>query len=136
MEEINIQDKILELIKKSLEAKEGNDFYFDFAVVNQKEVIKLKKLTGYNFNGYRHSLDRTGIIHALKHANIDESDILLIPYIIKNPDSITLGNRPNTIIYTKLIGNKYFYVEEIRKGREKLSIKTLYKVGKQKKHPE
>lgn len=131
---MNVQNEILLLVEKSMSSKEGNKLYLDFAEVEISEANNLKKLTGLNFSGYKHSLDRSGIIHALKHQNIEVSDILLIPCIIQSPDNLKVGNKPNIIIYEKLIGDKYFYVEEIRKGRKKLSIKTLYKVSRQKKH--
>lgn len=124
---MSIQSKIQKLIENSLREKDGNSLFYDFATVSKQEAEKLKSLTDTDLTGYRHSLDRSGIIHALKHNNIDNSDILLIPYILKEYDQVKKGNKKNTIIYEKKIVDMYFYVEEVREGRKKLTIKTLYK---------
>ncbi len=136
MQTMDNQKELLELIEKSLRERDGNNQYFDFAVLKEPEIIILRNLTGIDFTGYRHCIDRSGIIHAMKHANITISDLLLIPLIVKNYDAIDVGKNEDTIIYKKLIVSEYFYVEEIRKGRKKLAIKTLYKRAKSKKAPD
>ncbi len=59
-------------------------------------------------------------------------DYLLIPTIVKNPDTVTLGEKSNIstdlIKYEKEInGICYFYVEEVRTKRKSLAMKMLYK---------
>ena len=59
-------------------------------------------------------------------------DYLLIPDIVSNPDNITIGEKSNIgtelVIYEKEVQEVcYFYVEEVRKKRKSLSMKTLYK---------
>jgi len=129
---MDIQSKILEIIEKAKEVKGENKTFLDFAKLHKSEINELKAITGNDYTGYVHCIDGAGIIHALKHANINASDILLIPFIIENYDFIGLGKIENTIVYKKLIGNEYFYVEEIRTGRKKFAIKTLYKRKKRK----
>ena len=65
---------------------------------------------------------------------IKNSEGLLIPFIIRERDSIELSNHLTkkhgltTILYRKTIGNQYVYVEEIRNGRNKsLAFVSLYK---------
>ena len=58
----------------------------------------------------------------------------LIPYIIKNRDSIIISpsltriHKNKVFIYEKKIGDQYVYVEEIRRGRNKsLAFQSLRK---------
>jgi len=130
---MDIQTKILEIIEQAVKDKDGNKIFIDYAKVKTNLIKELKTLTGLDFNGYVHSLDAAGINHALKHANIKHSDILLIPFIVENYDLIGIGKEPNTIVYKKLIGEEYFCIEEIRTGRKKFTIKTFYKRKKRQK---
>lgn len=124
---MELQKRIIKLVEDSIIDTSKNNLFFDFALVKVQDASILKQLTAQNFIGYRHTLDSSGIIHSLKHANITMSDILLIPYIINSYDVMGVGIKEGTIVYKKQIVNEYFYVEEIRKGRKKLAIKTLYK---------
>lgn len=121
-----LEEDILKLIEYALENKAKNNKFVDFSITTN-EVKELKKITGLDYSDYVHSLDISGIIHALKHNNIKSSDFLLIPFIVKNYDLIGEGVKENTIVYKKLLGKEYFYIEEVRKGRKKLTIKTFYK---------
>lgn len=124
----NIQSNLLQFIELATNSRNaGNKLFIDLAALTIDEVSQLMKLTGKDLTGYVHSLDGSGIIHALKHPNIKASDILLIPFIVQNYDFIGQGKTDGTIVYKKLIGDEYFYVEEIRTGRKKMVIKTLYK---------
>ena len=126
-----MQEKILEFINKVINSKDvGNNTFLDLFVIPENEIKKLSKVVGFDLKGYKRTLDASGIIHALKHTNLNPEDLLLIPFIVSEYDNIGYGTKTNTIVYTKLIGDKYFYVEEIRKGRKKLVIKTLYKIKK------
>lgn len=127
---MDILSKIQSVIESSIKDKEGNKRFVDFTTEDQKEIVAIEKLFKMDFNGYVHCIDRSGIIHSLKHKNILSSDILLIPYIIENYDSISLGNEENTIVYKKQIGEVYFLVEGVRTGRKKLALKTFYKKTK------
>lgn len=121
------EDKILNLVKDAIQKRKGNDEFVDFAKVSQFEIRKLKSLTGNDYSGYNHSIDAAGIIHSMKHENMKAADFILIPLIVKCCDSFQPGNIKNTVIYKKLIGYEYFYVEEIRNRRKKFTLKTFYK---------
>ena len=62
---------------------------------------------------------------------VTEMDFHLIPYIVANYDSLTLGLCPNgnkAVIYTKDINDETItLVEEIRPGHSELATCTLYK---------
>jgi hypothetical protein len=63
-------------------------------------------------------------------------DFTLVKLITSYYDSLKKGKLCNglqTIVYEKLIGDKYFVVEELRTGRKKLAFKTMYKNKVQKK---
>jgi len=124
---MNTQQRIYKLATKVLKIKNASDEYIDFRKVKLSESMMLRTLTGIDFRGYIHCIDGSGINHAMRHHNITVNDIMLVPFILDNYDFIGLGKKKNTIVYKKLIGKEYFYVEEIRTGRKKLTIKTLYK---------
>jgi len=58
-------------------------------------------------------------------------DFSLIPKIIANPDAIRyegINKQGNPVlIYEKTIGNKVFYLEEIRVRRKEVAMQTMYK---------
>jgi len=127
----SIQQKILVFVNSVINCIDtGNTTFIDLYTITDIEAKKLGEVAGEDFRGYIRTLDAAGIKHALKHTNLSASDLLLIPFIVSEYDNIGYGTKPNTIVYTKLIGDKYFYVEEIRVGRKKLVIKTLYKTKK------
>lgn len=127
----NKTQEILDFI--NIVTNKTNKNYIDFLKIDIKEAETIKELTGVDVKGYVHSLDNSGVLHALKHKNISVADLLLIPFIIENYDFIGKGKENNTIVYKKVINQEYYYVEEIRTGRKKLALKTLYKHKKRSK---
>lgn len=121
----NKQQQLLEFI--TAVTNQHNKNYIDFQKVDKQQVKAIKEVTDIDVSGYVHCLDNSGILHALKHANISTSDLLLIPFIIDNYDFISKGKEEDTIVYKKIINDEYYFVEEIRTGRKKLALKTLYK---------
>jgi len=109
----------------------------------EAEVQVLEQKTGLNLAGYQRILDSASIRHTLKlHGNpltearrgqiaVSLDDFLYIPSIVNSFEELKyLGiNRRGmeTLLYRKQIGDVYFYVEEVRKGRKKLCLNTLYK---------
>ena len=50
-----------------------------------------------------------------------------LPMYFMSPDNIEQGKKNNTIELSKRIGNEVFVVQEIRAGRKKLAIITMWK---------
>lgn len=104
------------------------------------DVLTILSSAGVD-NSFHHVLDNFAVNHIkTKHTNekeelrgqtiLQESDFLLIPYIVSNYDSIQIEKVKNktAITYTKeCYGCSYFYIEEIRKGRHELAGVTFYK---------
>ena len=121
------------------------DCDYHFAIIDNEvddELIELAKTQGIDLTGYKHVIETSGTRHSeSRHGeeSADRSplsigDYLLIPYIIKYRDSVEISNHLTkkhglkTIVYKKIIGNQYVYVEEIRIGRNKsLAFVSLYK---------
>lgn len=129
---IKNKNSINDFVAKSKKNKQGNKLFLDFGSVNSTEAKQISKITGLNLLNYKRSLDESGVRHALKHNNITDSDFNLIPIIVLDYDFIGEGKQKGTIVYKKIIGKEYFYVEVVRKSRKKLVIKTLYKRKKRK----
>ncbi len=125
----NQQKKILDFINNALRSeKPGNKEYLNLGNLTKTEVETLKGICGKDFSGYVHSIDEASIRHAFnRHKELQPSDILLIPFIVNHYDFIGYGNKTNTIVYKKVIGQELFLVEEIRTGRKKFVLKTMYK---------
>ena len=117
------------------------EFYY---LDDETERIRLEKLLNLNLTNFKRTIDNYAIIHTHnKHGQANKEisrgqiavkieDYLLIPNIVSNPDNITIGEKSNIgtelIIYEKEVQEVcYFYVEEVRKKRKSLSMKTLYK---------
>lgn len=128
---MKVQKEILQFIE-SINDKSTNNKFIDIGALSKVDTEILGEILSIDLKGYKHGLDVSGVLHALKHKNITTADLLLIPFIIKNYDVLGKGKKENTIVYKKKINDTYYYVEEVRKGRKKLMLKTLYK---QKKRP-
>jgi phage-Barnase-EndoU-ColicinE5/D-RelE like nuclease3 len=118
---------------------------FEFQYLHDDvERSALEILLCLNLKDFKRTIDNYAIVHTHnKHGQenkeksrgqiaVIKEDYLLIPDIVNNPDSISVGEKSNIgtelIIYEKEINNiYYFYVEEVRKKRKSLSMKTLYK---------
>ncbi|MDR0436915.1 MAG: hypothetical protein LBH22_01285 [Bacteroidales bacterium] len=128
--EIKLQQRILEFVRLSKNKKTGNDF-ISLGVITNSQARYLKKHLGIVVFGYERILSLKGIRHAINgHKNLKENDFLAILFIVECPDVVTLGNKPNTIVYRKDLDNCYVYVECVQKRQKRLEIKTFYKTKK------
>jgi len=118
---------------------------YRFCIVDEnidEELMKLAAKHGIDLTGYKHVIETSGVQHSEKRHGLKSNDrtpltledYLLVPYIIKNRDTIeispaTTAFRNNTVfIYKKRIGYHYVYVEEVRDGKHKsLAFKSLRK---------
>lgn len=118
---------------------------YKFAIIDpvvDEELIELAKRDGIDITGYKHVIETSGQRHSESgHGKgspdrnpIGIDDYLLIPYIIKYRDKVTVSDKKTkkhklkTFVYRKTLGDNYVYVEEIRNGRNKsLAFQTLYK---------
>ena len=138
-------ESISELIEYAFNDISNQLKTFEFHYLDDEtERIRLEKLLNLNLTNFKRTIDNYAIIHTHnKHGQANKEisrgqiavkieDYLLIPNIVSNPDNITIGEKSNIgtelIIYEKEVQEVcYFYVEEVRKKRKSLSMKTLYK---------
>ena len=100
----------------------------NFGTVSKDEADILNEIINENISGFVRVLDVSGIKHAKKeHPNLTDSDFLPIPLIVEEYDYVGIGKKEDIIVYKKLIGQEYFYVEQIQKRRKKLAIEIFYK---------
>lgn len=124
----------------------GTTCDYKFCIVDETiddELMELAATHGIDLTGYKHVIETSGVQHAEKrHGNSSHDrtpltleDYLIIPFIIKERDTVTMSpqkdiSHRNTILkYTKLIGDTYYYVEEIRKKNKSLAFKSFLKRG-------
>ena len=128
--------EVLDLIGKSCE--------YRFCIIDEtidEELIALGAKHGIDLSGYKHVIETSGIQHSEKRHGKKSNDrepltlfdYLLIPWIIRERDRVEMStaeskrHKTNILVYEKLIGMNYYYVEEIRTGRKSLAFQTLYK---------
>lgn len=120
----------------------GNKLFADFSIVNNKTVELAKETIGLDISGWKHSIDEAGIRHIMKqHGNekieanrgqraVTKYDIEKLPEILDSFDSIEytgtneLGNE--TFLIRKKIDGEVFCIQEVRKRRKKLAVKTMW----------
>ena len=123
----------------------GTSCDYKFCIIDENiddELIELAAQHNIDLKGYKHVIETSGIQHSEKrHGSKSEGrtplslqDYLLIPFIIRNRDEVTISpsktgtNNQNVLLYKKKIGFRYVYVEEIRDGKNKsLAFKSFRK---------
>ena len=109
--------------------------------VSDEFVSVLKEHTGLDLSGYDRVIDNYFVIHILdEHGGdkeyargqipIEITDIAKIPSIVAHAHKITLSKNSagrDVINYESIVGDKYFYFEEVRSGVKELTPQTLYK---------
>ena len=123
----------------------GTSCNYKFCIIDENiddELIELAAKHNIDLKGYKHVIETSGIQHSEKrHGSKSEDrtplslqDYLLIPFIIRNRDEVTISpsktgtNNQNVLLYKKKIGFQYVYVEEIRDGKNKsLAFKSFRK---------
>ena len=118
------------------------DYKFNIIVEDiNLELMELAVKHYIDLTGYKHVIETSGVQHAEKRHGTKSNDrtpltledYLLIPYIIKNRDNVTISTsktrqRESTVlVYEKQIELTLYYVEEIRIGKKSLAFQTLYK---------
>jgi len=118
--------------------------YSDYQFLLEDDVKKLSKKLGIKLDVNTRVISTDNIRHAFEKHSKDEcplewSDFVLIDIITKYYDCVKKSDKISTgldaILYEKVIGDKYFVVEEIRTGRKKLAFKTMYKQKIKKRKP-
>ena len=123
----------------------GTSCDYKFCIIDEnidEELNELAAKHNIDLKGYKHVIETSGVQHSEKrHGNKSEDriplslqDYLLIPFIIRNRDEVTISpsktgtNKQNVLLYKKKIGFRYVYVEEIRDGKNKsLAFKSFRK---------
>ena len=122
----------------------GTSCDYKFCIIDENiddELLELAAKHNIDLKGYKHVIETSGIQHAEKrHGNRSEDrtplsleDYLLVPYIIKERDKVEMSPQRDVmhhnriLVYTKQIGDTYYYVEEVRKKNKSLAFKSLWK---------
>ena len=126
----------------------GTSCDYKFCIIDEyidEELMALAATYGINLKGFKHVIETSRIQHAEKRHGSQSNDrvplsledYLLVPFIIKNRDKVEISaqkeqsHHNNILIYTKQIGDTYYYVEEIRKLNKSLAFKSLRKRKKE-----
>lgn len=131
-----------QLFDKAMANKGGNTLYADFAVVNERTVRIVRAVTGLDVSGWKHSIGETEIRHIIKrHGNpaneqtrgqraVTQADIFRLPEILTDFDRIEYTGKNeqgnDTFLISKEMDGEIFCVQEIRRRRKKLVVKTMW----------
>ena len=128
---------ILEVIIIAATSVTNEHAYCDYLTINEKKLSSLQNIIREKVELKYHTITSDEIRHSYnKHSKdscaIEWADFALIPLIVSKPDKIEYvgiakQNDNKLIVFEKQIDNIYYVVEEVRKGREKLVLKTFYK---------
>lgn len=136
-EEVDIKD----IVQRSISGKE-NRVYSDFAKVSEQTVNAIKENLDVDVAGWSHSIAEGDVRHILKqHGNeeaeaqrgqraVTKQDIERLPELLAEFDDIEfsglneLGNE--TFIVKKVIGEDVYCAQEVRIGRKKLVVKSMW----------
>jgi hypothetical protein len=117
---------------------------YKFCIVDDtidEELMSLAAAKGIDLNGFKHVIETSGVQHSEKRHGkqskdrepLSIEDYMLVPFIIRNRDKVSIStakskrHEMSIVVYEKLIGSNYYYVEEIRTGKKSLAFQTLYK---------
>ena len=122
----------------------GTSCDYKFCIIDETiddELLELAAKHNIDLTGYKHVIETSGIQHSEnRHGKqskdrepLSLEDYLLVPYIIKERDMVEMSpqrdvrHRNRVLIYTKQIGDTYYYVEEVRMKNKSLAFKSLRK---------
>ena len=122
----------------------GTSCDYKFCIIDETiddELLELAAKHSIDLTGYKHVIETSGIQHSEnRHGKqskdrepLSLEDYLLVPYIIKERDMVEMSpqrdvrHRNRILIYTKQIGDTYYYVEEVRMKNKSLAFKSLRK---------
>ncbi|MCR4416101.1 MAG: hypothetical protein NUV77_27105, partial [Thermoguttaceae bacterium] len=115
----------------------------DYRPVDETEARRLESQTGLDLRGYVHMVDKSAINHIFKeyglgrewrrhHGPVTGDDILRVAEIFAAPDSSRLlprkGRDIDAIEHRKRFDGITFVIEEVRTGKKRLALQTMYKV--------
>lgn len=138
MEILNLYDRTV-----SREIAGNERHAIRYGLVDEQVGLAIKSATDQDLEGYRHSVDNQAILKILKDHGRDATeaprgqipvtreDIALIPEIVARPDLIESAETSSygapLIRYVKRFNGTTYFVEEVRRGREELAAKTMWK---------
>ena len=137
-------DPIVKLVTTAIEpGRSGNENWTTYRKVEAPEAEALKEVTGTDFTGFQHHVDESAVRHVLKeHGDpqlearrgqipVTREDFALLPQITDPSaamvESAGESNGLPLIRYTRQIGDTFYVVEEVRRRRKRLALKTMYK---------
>lgn len=135
------QEKLNQFVTKNINSKTPENNYLIFCDIPQRALVYVRKRYKIDLSNYKCVIDKAHVQHTMNRHEpnsndrtpITTSDFLLIPYILSEFDSIELGDRNKrklqTLLFKKRLAGDFFYVsvQEIRPGRMKLALDSLYK---------
>lgn len=132
---------IREVVAAALRDASGND-WVDYATVTaaQAEAIRARTKSAEDFTSWRRVLSASDVRHVLKRHAADAHPITAdhfsrLPELLACPVEQRIEKRAGKIdvlISVVSDGGTLWVVEEVRRGRRKLALKSIYYPGKQK----
>jgi phage-Barnase-EndoU-ColicinE5/D-RelE like nuclease3 len=132
-------DSLQDLVQLAICKSGGNDAYCDLDLIKPTVAARIRQLTDIDVSQYKHSIGESAIRHALnRHGDnpkersrhqtpLTAADFLTIPLVVSEPDDIVFDTDPDVIIFRKTVNGQLVVVSEMRRGRKKLALVTMWK---------
>jgi hypothetical protein len=111
--------------------------WHNYSTGDAKQAARLKTATGLDLHDYQHRIESSAVRKILSDHGADpipvtKSDFEKLPQIVSDPDQILMSpaltkQGLRAITYQKKFDGSILVVEEIRTGKNKLALKTMYK---------
>ena len=114
----------------------------EYRTVDVEEAARLRKATGMELEGFTHSVSDSEILHVIRRHGegaernpafvpLSVADLLAVPEITARFDTaertFNAHMRLDAITYRKRVNGHLVCVVEVRRGRKKLGLKTMWK---------
>jgi len=129
-----------QLVSVALSRKNGNKAFVELGKISTITSQQIEKITGIDVTDWIVNIDESSVRHVMeRHGDpitekkrgqvaVESTDFDRIIEVLDSPDKIELDTKDNNcLIFSKKMDNNFIIVQELRVGRKKISLKTMYK---------
>lgn len=133
--------EISEMVRdvKAEGSQPAKNSFMPTAEVTPEVASKVRDATGLDVTGFAHYIETSSILKTFKdHGNekdaylsIQESDFEILPQVLRAPDEVLDAGATDqglpAVMFKKRFNGRIIVVEEVRAGKKRLALKTMYK---------
>lgn len=137
-------ERIADLVREAQGRKDGNKAFVVYRPLDKSRAELLQEATGLDLSGYAHGVDEAAIRHILRRHGEGGEELRGMPPItvedLKRLPELTDPTRARAVVrvedspsglarisYETELDGDVFVVEEVRQGRKRLALVTMYR---------